>query len=33
MASPDPTSLDHLEHAREIVCDALQQLEEVDHGS
>ena len=28
MAAPDPTSLDHLEHAREIVCDALQRLEE-----
>ena len=28
MSSPDATSLDHLEHAREIVCDALQQLEE-----
>ena len=28
MTLPDGTSLDHLEHAREIVCDALQQLEE-----
>ena len=28
MAQPDPTSLDHIEHAREIVCDALQRLEE-----
>jgi hypothetical protein len=28
MPQPDPSSLDHLEHAREIVCDALQLLEE-----
>lgn len=28
MPPPDTASLDHLEHAREIVCDALQRLEE-----
>jgi hypothetical protein len=28
MAQPDRTSLEHLEHAREIVCEALQLLEE-----
>lgn len=28
MPQPDRNSLEHLEHAREIVCEALQQLEE-----
>jgi hypothetical protein len=28
MPHSEPISLDHLEHAREIVCDALQLLEE-----